>query len=126
VDAALLNQPYHWLKQIPGDLWQQDEIPLLGYSPAFPWDDVAAQISQTLGLEALVIEPGQWQWRSQEELFAGLGNKFKGISLNIAPLEGSLHWVMPEQEAKRLVNLFMTHYASLSLEHIDEIFHRPS
>lgn len=123
MDTSLLNQPYHWLKQIPGDLWQQDESPLLGYSPPFPWNDMAAYISKTLELGSLEVQPGEWQWRPQEELLAGLGNKLKSIPLNIAPLAGSLYWVMPEHEAKRLVNLLMMRHASFPLEHIDEAFY---
>lgn len=122
MDTTLQNQPYHWLKQIPEDLWQMDESPLLGYAPPFPWSDVQTKIAESLGIGPVELQPGEWQWRSQEELFTGLGDKLTCITLNVPPLEGAIYWVMPEHETKLLAKQLLSQQVAVPPEQIDEAF----
>lgn len=95
--ANTTQSSYSWLRSVPGELFDLDEKPLLGFPPPFPWQNYAAEIARTLQIEGLTISPGELQWRSTGELFDGLGDKLKTIALNVSPLNGGLWWVMPEK-----------------------------
>lgn len=88
---------YSWLKHIPGELFDLDEKPLVGFPPPFPWQNFSAEISRSLQVDGISITPGELQWRTTNDLFDGLGDKLKAVSLNISPLNGGAWWVMPEQ-----------------------------
>ena len=98
---------FSWVKQIPGNLFALDEKPLLGFPPPFPWKEFAAILAKTFGVNALSFQPETWQWRSQAELFSGLGEEIKGWRLAIAPLSGAAWWGMPQQEIQQLMQFLL-------------------
>ena len=97
------EQPFAWIRQIPGDLFQLDEKPLIGFPPAFDWNAFAVELGKSLQIKDLSFEPSTWQWRPREELFDGLGKEIRGLPLALAPLSGGVWWAMAEQEIKRLM-----------------------
>lgn len=97
--------PLKWLRQIPGDLFRLDEKPLLGFPPAFAWNDFVDQIAANLQLEGFSIHPSECQWRPHTELLSGLGTPLAWLEIAVTPLEGSVWWAMPEAELKELINL---------------------
>lgn len=107
-----MNSPtfsiYDWIKQIPGDVLHLDEIPLLGFPPPFPWKDFISLLNRSLQIENLKLEPSNFQWRPQNELFSGLGDQLQAISFNITPLSGPLSWVMPEKDIAKLISILVT------------------
>lgn len=115
---------YSWLRQIPGELYPLDEKPLLGFPPKFPWEVFSSQLADSLQIQALSITPEDLQWRSETDLFSGLGDHLKVLSLSINPLAGTVWWVMPEQALSRLMHLLLSKESQVSSETIDECFYK--
>lgn len=122
MDAQTEQKAFSWLKQIPGDLFILDEKPLLGTPPPFAWQEFNAQLSAVLQIERLTIKPGEWMWRSTQELFDGLGKNLRGMPLSMQPLSGSLWWVMPEKGLLQLVQAIVHKKEDLTNEEIDHEF----
>jgi flagellar motor switch protein FliN len=99
------GRPYDWIKQIPGDLFQLDEIPLLGFSPPFPWDNFSDLLSRTFQVEGIKVKPSEMRWRAQEELFEEMGDNIKPLHCTVAPIESSICWIMSEKDVDRLLSL---------------------
>ena len=96
------------LRQMPGDMLHLDEIPLLGFAPAFPWDAVAAQIGKTLQIEGLKLQASPPKWLSKEELFAGLGDDLQILPISVAPLPGKVYWLMSKKDISQMMAELLT------------------
>lgn len=103
----VIDQPLGWLKQIPGNLFSLDAKPLLGSPPPFSWENFTSQLKSLLNADDLSIQPGDWQWRSKEDLFTGLGELIRGFSIGLVPLTGNVWWGMPERELSKLIHLLI-------------------
>lgn len=113
-----------WLRKIPGDLFALDERPLLGYPPVFPWDSLTKNLAETFQLKHLQLAPSEWQWRTSNDLFAGLGDQCKCLGLTIVPLEGTIYWIMPEQEISNLMQALLSKPKNTPPENIDPEFRK--
>lgn len=82
---------------MPGELLTLDEKPLLGFPPPFPWGPFSSELGRSLQIEGITVSPGEVQWLSADNLFAGLGDKLKVIPLNVSPISGNVWWAMPEK-----------------------------
>lgn len=111
-----------WLRQIPGELYNLDEKPLLGFPPEFPWASFSQELANSLQAKDLTIAPGDLQWRSEKELFQGLGDQLKTLAISVGPLSGPIWWVMPEQSLSRLMHLLLNKGSKVFAETIDESF----
>jgi len=100
--------PYSWLKQVPASLLKKEEVPVFGYSPPFPWTELAEQVGKSLQLRDLTIAPREWQIRSEQELLQGLGKAPFIQCIELAPLLGAAWFVMPENEIERLISYLLT------------------
>jgi len=99
--------PYDWLKQIPTALLQLDEIPLIGFPPPFPWEELSKGLSENFQIPDFKLEPTIFQWRTKEELFDGMGDHLSPLNCVIPSLEGSLIWLMAEEDVQRLMSLLL-------------------
>lgn len=106
--ASPTSVPYDWLRHIPHSLLEQDEIPILSSPGPFPWERLTALLAKTFQLEKFVIEPGQWDSRSEETLLQGLGNPAKFLNIELSPLPGTITWAMSEQDLNLLMSLILT------------------
>lgn len=95
------------IRQVPGDLFQLDEKPLLGFPPDFPWSEFSSNLGRSLQINELSIKPGEWKWIAHEELLTGLGNSAKALQLTVTPLSGQLWWAMPQEEIARLMGFIL-------------------
>lgn len=93
---VILNT-YDWIKLIPSSILKWDETPLLGMAPSFPWKEFSAQIAQVFSIEQLTVTPGDIQWRSPNEYFAGIANPMI-LFIQAGGVEGSLVWAMSKDE----------------------------
>ncbi len=114
-------QAYQWLKKLPSALLQLDDIPLLGFPPQFPWDSLAQNLSQLLEIKDLKIFPKEIKWRTAEELYSGLDHTLVAKNISVAPLSGSVCWVMP-QEALRIFTAQLIEKRNPDSEQYDESF----
>lgn len=117
------TEPYSsWLRQIPGELYNLDEKPLIGFPPEFPWQAFSSDVANSLQISNFSITPGNLQWRSQTELFNGLGDRLKTLALSVSPLTGQIWWVMPEQALSALMHSTLNPNQPASADFIDEAF----
>lgn len=99
---------YDWLKQLPSALLRQDEIPLLGFPPPFPWEQLSAKLAELFAISDLSIKPAtSFEWRTGENLFSGMGDKLVPLHVSIAPTGGTLCWIMPESDITLLMQLLL-------------------
>lgn len=101
------STPYDWIRQIPKEQKLEDEIPLWGNPPLFPWEQFSKELENLFQLKSLSIQPGEVRWREPSELFEGLGADPESITFKISPLQGSAIWLLPKEELKRLMKLFL-------------------
>lgn len=97
---------YDWIKEIPSSLLQWDDVPLLGDSPAFPWEDFSAKLAETLSLETLAVTPGDIQWRSESDYTQGIANPI-ALYFQAGGVEGNLAWVMPKDDITIIMKLLL-------------------
>jgi flagellar motor switch protein FliN len=121
------STPYDWIRELPLELKQLDEIPLTGNSPPFPWDQLSARLATSFEREELLIQPGELMWRSKEHLYEGLSDDPFPLNFTIPSLRGEASWVMPEQEMTTLETLLLTkesHPISFQDRSLSESFYR--
>lgn len=122
------TKPYGWLKKIPASLLQQDQIPLIGHPPPFPWEELSEIIAQQLQLNNFSIKPAQaFEWRSEANLTPGLGNQLSILTVDIAPVAAKLHWVMPFSDVEFLMSLLLNpqseHPPAIDPDLLDGFYH---
>lgn len=103
-----ITAPFDWVRHLDKALQQADEVPLLGFPPPFPWDQMSTQCAGRFDLEGLTVKPGIWEWRSSEEVCSGLGGSLATLKLELAPLRGAAWWVIPEESLKTLMSWCLT------------------
>lgn len=116
-----LTVPLDWLKSIPQDLMQMDEIPLLGSPPAFSWENFSRSLSKLFEVDNFHIEPGEYQWRSKENLLDGFADP-SILCLSITPLEGRLFWAIDDADISYIMSVLLTRNEPLNTQFIDNEF----
>lgn len=101
-------QPFDWIKQLPTAILQADEIPLFGKAPPFPWDKLSNELSRVFQIENVVIQPSEMQWRTPDQLSAGMGSEPIYLHCAFSPLEGSLTWVMNKSDIAAIMQILLT------------------
>jgi flagellar motor switch protein FliN/FliY len=91
-----------WIVQIRPELYAEDDVPLLGSAEEFPWDVFSTHLQKTLQLPALILNPKEFCWRSEDTLTEGLGDHPQTLHAVLAPLEGFVSWIMPDKNLWQL------------------------
>jgi flagellar motor switch protein FliN/FliY len=97
--------PLNWVKEIHHALIEAKEIPLSGFSPAFPWEEFSHKIGVSLQTSELRISPGQTQFLSGGEISTGFGAGSISIALDMTPLSGQIFWLMGKEDVDKLAAL---------------------
>lgn len=92
-----------WIKKVEGGLEELLDVPLWGKAPAFPWEEFSRRISEALEIEELSVSHHKTEWLQGNEILAGMGEDPTQISLELSPLSGTLHWIMPAEDTSRLI-----------------------
>ena len=112
--TASTSVPYDWLRHIPHSLLEKDEVPILSSPGPFPWDKLTAFLTKTFQLEKLEIQPSQWESRSNDTLVKGLGSQVKFLNIELAPVQGTITWAMPEKDINVLMSIILAKEARAS------------
>lgn len=104
----MTTTPYDWIKHLPSSVLEMDGIPLMGFPPPFPWAQFGKQLSAILQIEGMEISASDPQWRSEEQLFEGMGAPLVPLHISIATLAGDLSWVMSQDDIRKLMSLVLT------------------
>lgn len=107
--------PFSWLRSISADIKIQDDVPLWGAPPVFPWESFSQELSKTLGIPHLLISCQNVEWKSPEELFHELGDNPAFHAISVTPLKGNAYWILPKSDLKKIFQSFLD-----SEDHSDE------
>lgn len=94
---------YDWLRKIPGTLFDEDEKPLLGTIPEFPLEKFNQALVKSLQNDSIKVKASEPQWRTEADLFKGIGTPYKILAMVVSTLEGRLYWAMAEEELSGLM-----------------------
>ena len=97
-----------WIKFLPSSLLKLDSAPLLGFPPPFPWTDLAGQLEKTFQVGGITLTASDPQWRSETNLFEGMGSNLIPLHLSIASLPGDVCWVFSNDDIPLLMSLLLT------------------
>jgi len=100
-------KPYDWIQKIPGSLAELDAIPLMGHPPIFPWENLTKELSQTFEVQELKIEPSEFEWREQGELFSGLGGPLVPLNVSFSAFKDLLYFVLSEEDIQDLMQTIL-------------------
>lgn len=99
--------PYDWLPTVPVALVKNEDIPLFGYPPPFPWEQFAEVFAKIFQLESVNFIPSSGQIREANKLYEGLESHLLPLFFDFSPLIGTFCFVMSEQDVNRLMNLIL-------------------
>lgn len=102
------TQPYHWLKRISPELLKKETIPILGFSPPFPWEKLAESLSQLFQIKNIKLQPSLYERREGKQLLAGFGGTLSPLLLSIAPIDTNIHWIMSTEDISRMMFLLLS------------------
>lgn len=114
--------PYEWVRAIAPELAALDAVPLVGAAPHFPWEQFSTHLAKTFEIESLKIAPGEWEWKSKEDLQHDLGDHLIPQWLSIASFEGEFCWLMAEQDLTSILSSLLTKSPPGELEEFDPEF----
>jgi flagellar motor switch protein FliN/FliY len=93
---------YDWLNLVEKALEKIQQLPALEENFPFPWADASHAIGSGLKLEGLTISSKRASWKNQDAALQGLGEKIYTVSVEMAPIEGSVFFAMPENDVAYL------------------------
>lgn len=96
------SKSYDWLRQIPSSLLLEDQIPLLGSPPPFPWEEFSTKFSQMLGIEDFSISFKDIQWRSEKDFFTEIANPLS-LHFIVNGIEDAFSWIMSKADISALI-----------------------
>jgi flagellar motor switch protein FliN/FliY len=92
---------YDWLNLVEKALEKIQQLPALEENFPFPWADASHAIGSGLKL-TLNISSNRAAWKNQDAALQGLGEKIYTVSVEMAPIEGSVFFAMPENDVSYL------------------------
>src|ERR1700733_9489791 len=97
--------PYDWLRHVPHSFVEKEDLPLFGYPPLFPWDQLGAIFAKIFQLESAQFTASAWEYRNGNALLSEMGRYPQPLFIDLAPLEGTLCFVMAKEDLERLMKL---------------------
>lgn len=103
------SSTYNWIKHIPPALLKQDQEPLTGNMPSFPWGPFSSRLSEFFHLPGLTIQPSQIvEERAPEDQIKGFGEDPLILYITLAPSLPPISWIMSSQDVQFLMSLLLT------------------
>lgn len=96
-------QPQDWIKQVSPAILEQDQTPLFGKGPAFPWEKLSNELSHIFQTQSIRVKPHNSQWLDPGQIMEGLGEAPSSLNFSVSPLAGTLTWLMPKQDVETLM-----------------------
>lgn len=109
--------PYSWLRTIPDAIKLQDEIPLFGNPPPFPWEAFNQELAKIFEQPDLKVVCTNIEWKTSEELLSGFGETPAIHPISVAPLSGLSYFIFSKEDLSRL---FQTLIPEASLEETEK------
>jgi flagellar motor switch protein FliN/FliY len=96
------------VKQLSPELLSLNEVPLYGYPPPFPWDQLSQSLGKLLEVKDLKIQAQEPSLRSSDELLSGLGGELFPLKIAIPPLKGFVYWILSKESINTLLTACLT------------------
>ncbi len=100
--------PLSWLKEIQNTLIDTKAIPLSGYSPHFPWDEMSHKVALLLQAQDCKIRSSKTTFMNGSEITSGLGDSPVCIAFDLTPLSSHGYWIMGKEDVANLTTLALT------------------
>ncbi len=94
-----------WLKNIQDELALAQKIPLFGAPPAFPWAMLSEELQKNLEIPSFSCSSAKQGFCPPEKFLTSFGKKPVVHVLELAPLEGSIYWVLSSESMEKLTLL---------------------
>jgi flagellar motor switch protein FliN/FliY len=95
---------YDWLNLVEKALAKTQQLPSLEENFPFPWADASHAIGSGLKLSGINITSTRTAWKKHDQALQGLGEKVFIVSVEVAPIEGSVFFAMSEQDVAYLTS----------------------
>ena len=105
---------YDWLNLVEKALAKVQQLPSLEENFPFPWADASHAIGSGLKLADMNISSTRAVWKKHDQVLQGLGEKVFIVSVEVAPIEGSVFFAMSEQDVA-----YLTTHTLIAGEHKD-------
>ncbi|KAF3362304.1 hypothetical protein PHSC3_001133 [Chlamydiales bacterium STE3] len=105
--SELTSTPYDWLRQIPKELKELDEIPLWGGAPPFSWEDFSKNLTAALKLRSCIVTPGEIGWREPSEIANKINEEPLALTFALNPLEGHSYLLLAHAEVEKLLKTLL-------------------
>lgn len=97
------------LKRVPHSIIEKDSIPLVGYPPPFPWEQLSSILGKQLQIKNLQITPAKSvEWRLADKLLEGFGDHPVILNIAVTPIGGELSCLIAEKDFNLLASLLLT------------------
>ena len=104
----MTQSPLNWIKHVHTALIEAQAIPLSGFPPPFPWEQLAEKIASQLHLTDLQLSQRKAEFVEAASCTVGLGMGFIAIAIDMPPLDGQCFWLMPKADVEKLTSLSLT------------------
>ncbi len=93
---------YDWLNLVEKALAKIQQLPSLEENFPFPWTEASHAIGAELKLGDIHLSTSRTVWKDYDAALKGLGEKVFLISVELAPIEGSVFFALSEHDATYL------------------------
>lgn len=93
---------HDWLKLLEKALVKHQLLPALEEHFPFPWEAAGKSVQEALGLPHFTLTGSQAVWKKPAEFLQGMGDTPSIVTIELAPIEGSLFFVLPQSDMSEL------------------------
>lgn len=105
--SGFTSTPYDWVRQIPLELKALDEIPLLGSSSPFPWEEFSHALGEALKLDSCQVSLIETTWRESNEIISRINEKPFSLTYALSPLRGHAYLLFAHSEIEKLLGILL-------------------
>lgn len=116
--------PYTWIKRAPPSLLEDDQIPLFGYPPEFPWNEFSTILAKRFEIEDLTIKFKTTEWQNHDT-YKNLVENSVVVNFIVNPLPGLVSWIFPSNVVNNFVLQILPHdqqVTQIESEYVDGIY----
>jgi type III secretion system YscQ/HrcQ family protein len=101
---GMQDVPYEWLKLVEMALLKVQQLPALEEHFPFPWEAAGQALHESLGLSHLTLSCSKAVWKNHSEFLQGMGDMPAIVAIELAPIEGSLFFILPAADVSELTS----------------------
>lgn len=95
---------YDWLKLVEKALLKVQQLPVLEEHFPFPWETASSSLQESLGVSHLTLSSSRSVWKGPHEFLQGMGDLPSIVAFEIAPIEGTLFFILPQADVSELTS----------------------